>query len=71
MLLAGFGGLRLGELLGFRWARVDLDGRRVHVAETLVDIEAHIHFGPPKTKASIRSIPIPSFVHLYPHMKPT
>ncbi len=62
VLIAGFGGLRLGELLGLRWGRVELEARRVHVAETLVDVEAHIHFGPPKTKASIRSVPIPSFV---------
>ncbi len=36
--------------------------RRVHVAETLVDIEGHIHFGPPKTKAAVRSVPIATFV---------
>ncbi len=62
VLLGGFGGLRLGEMLGLRWGRVDLLRRRVHIAETLVDIEGHIHFGPPKTKAAVRSVPIPSFV---------
>jgi len=62
VLLGGFGGLRLGELLGLRWARVDLQTQRIRVTETLVDIEASIHFGPPKTKASIRTIPVPSFV---------
>ena len=62
VLLAGFGGLRLGELLGLRWDCVDLAGRRIQVSETLVDVEAQIHFGPPKTKASVRSVPVPSFV---------
>jgi integrase len=62
VLLAGFGGLRLGELLGLRWSCVDLERGRVQVSETLVDIEAKIHFGPPKTKASLRSVPVPSFV---------
>ena len=62
VLLGGFGGLRLGEMLGLRWGRVDLLRRRVHVAETLVDIDGHIHFGPPKTNAAVRSVPIPSFV---------
>lgn len=33
-LVAGFGGLRLGELLGLRWSRVDLDTGRIRVAET-------------------------------------
>ncbi|MFN0026480.1 MAG: hypothetical protein ACKV2O_04730 [Acidimicrobiales bacterium] len=28
-LLGGYGGLRLGELLGLRWGRVDLLGRQV------------------------------------------
>ncbi len=34
VLLGGFGGLRLGELLGLRWARVDLQAQRVRVTET-------------------------------------
>jgi len=62
VLLGGFGGLRLGELLGLRWGRVDLEAQRLQVAETLVMVEATVHFGPPKTKASIRSVPLPSFV---------
>jgi len=62
VLLSAFGGLRLGELLGLRWSRVDLVQRRVKIAETLVMIEANVTFGPPKTKASVRSVPIPTFV---------
>jgi hypothetical protein len=62
VLLGGFCGLRLGEMLGLRWGRVDLLRRRVHVAETLVDIGGHISFGPPKTKAAVRSVPLPRFV---------
>lgn len=62
VLVGAFCGLRLGELLGLRWGRVDLNGQRINVNETLVDVEAAIHFGPPKTKASVRSVPAPSFV---------
>lgn len=62
VLLGGFGGLRLGEMLGLRWGKVDLLRRRVHVAETLVDIAGHISFGPPKTRAAVRSVPVPQFV---------
>jgi integrase len=62
VLLGGFGGLRLGEMLGLRWGRVDLLRRRVQVAETLVDVAGHLQFGPPKTKAAIRSVPLPRFV---------
>jgi integrase len=62
VMLGGFGGLRLGEMLGLRWGRVDLLRRRVQVAETLVDIEGHVSFGPPKTKAAVRSVPLPRLV---------
>jgi integrase len=62
VLLGAYGGLRLGEMLGLRWSRVDLLRRRVHVAETLVDIGGTISFGPPKTRAAVRSVPLPAFV---------
>ncbi len=62
VLLGGYGGLRLGEMLALRWSRVDLARQRVHVAETLVDINGHQTFGPPKTAAAIRSVPIPRSV---------
>ena len=62
VLLGGFGGLRLGEMLGLRWGRVDLLRGRVEVAETLVNIAGSISFGPPKTKAAFRTVAIPRFV---------
>jgi integrase len=62
VLLAGYSGLRLGELLGLRWQRVDLLRRQVVVAETLVDLAGQISFGQPKTKAAVRTVGIPSFV---------
>jgi integrase len=62
VLLGAFGGLRLGEMLGLRWKRLDLLRRQVHVAETLVSIRAQISFGPPKTKAAVRTVPLPEFV---------
>jgi len=62
VMLSVFGGLRLGETLGLRWKRVDLLRRRIHVAETLVSIDARISFGPPKTRAAVRSVAIPTFV---------
>ena len=62
VFLGGYGGLRLGEMLGLRWGHVDLLRRRVQVAETLLDVAGHQSFGPPKTKAAVRSVPLPSFV---------
>ena len=49
-------------MLGLRWRRVDLLRRRVDIAETLVSIGGHITFGPPKTKAAVRTVPLPSFM---------
>lgn len=61
-LLGGYGGLRLGEMLGLRWGRVDLLRRAVQVSEILIDLRGHVSFGPPKTKASIRTVTLPRFV---------
>jgi integrase len=62
VLLGAYGGLRLGELAGLRRSRVDLLKRRVDVAEILVEVRGHHHFGPPKTRAGRRSVPIPKAV---------
>ena len=59
MLLAAYGGLRFGELAGLRRSRIDILGGRVVVAETLVENDGHLMFGPPKTKRSRRTVPLP------------
>jgi integrase len=55
-------GLRLGELAGLRRTRVDLLRRQVHVAEIAVEVKGHLIFGPPKTRAGQRKVPLPRFV---------
>ena len=62
VLLGAYGGLRLGEMFGLRWGRVDLLSRRVQVAEVCVEVKGELTFGPPKTKAGVRTVPIPSIV---------
>ncbi len=59
VLLAAYGGLRAGELFGLRTKRVDVLHRRVTIAETVVDVGGHLHFGPPKTRAGHRTVPLP------------
>ena len=59
VLLAAYGGLRAGELFGLRAKRVDVLRRQVAIAETVVDVGGHLHFGPPKTRAGHRSVPLP------------
>lgn len=58
VVLAAMTGLRIGEILGLRWGRIDLTAGALRVEETCY----HGHFGTPKTKASRRELPLPPFV---------
>ena len=49
-------GMRIGEILGLRWKRVDFLRKTLEVAETFSDGE----FGTPKTNSSNRVLPISS-----------
>jgi integrase len=51
-------GLRQGELLGLKWVDIDLAGRRLSVRRALKVTDHGLDFGPPKNKASRRSIPL-------------
>jgi integrase len=62
VFLGAYGGLRAGEMFGLRRERVDVLHARVDVAEVLVEVNGHHHFGPPKTRAGRRSVPLPRFV---------
>lgn len=59
VLVAAYGGLRFGELAALRRGRVDLLRGRVLVAETLVDINGRLSFGPTKTRRGRRTVPLP------------
>ena len=54
--MACFTGLRLGELLGLRWEDVDLQEGVLHVRRQYTRLG---EYGPPKTKAALRRIPLP------------
>jgi integrase len=59
ILLAGTGGLRMGELGALRGRRVDLRRGTVEVVENLALDNGTPVIGPVKTKASRRTIPLP------------
>lgn len=61
VLLGGFCGLRLGELLALRWRNVHLEERRVNITETLLE-GGGLQIGPPRSKAAVRAVPLPDFV---------
>jgi integrase len=56
VLVAVLTGMRIGEILGLRWKRVDLLRKTLDVAETFSDGD----FGTPKTQSSNRVLPISS-----------
>ena len=62
VVLAAYSGLRVGEVAGLTWERVDLLRRRVDVVQTLVEVNGTIVVNPPKTRAGHRRVPIPRVV---------
>ena len=51
-------GLRQGELLGLKWADIDLVTSRLSVRRALKVTNHGLNFGPPKNNASRRSVPL-------------
>jgi integrase len=62
VLFAAYGGLRIGELAGLRRGRVDLLRGTVQVAEIVTEVGGVLRFGPPKTRASRRTVGLPRAV---------
>jgi integrase len=55
-------GLRREEVLGLRWSHVDFDAGTIRVTETVTWAGGRFHQGPTKTKASVRTVPMPTQV---------
>jgi integrase len=56
-------GLRRGELLGLRWADIDLGDRQLRVLRTLQRVRGQgVVFGPPKSRRSRRVLTMPAVV---------
>jgi integrase len=49
---------RLGELLGLRWAALDLERGQMQIATALKEVSSHRSIGQPKTARSRRLIPL-------------
>ncbi len=62
IMLAGYCGLRWGELVGLRRHRVDLEARTVAVVEQMTEIDGHLRPGSPKSEAGKRVVTMPRFV---------
>lgn len=64
IVAAGAGaGLRWGEAAGLPWGAVDLSQRRLSVGQVAVETAAEVTVRAyPKSRASVRTIPLPSFL---------
>jgi integrase len=62
VLVGAYGGLRIGELAGLRRERVDPLRGTVEVAEIMTEVAGKLQVGPPKTRASRRTIGLPRAV---------
>ena len=59
---AAYAGLRWGELIGLKRARVDIANRTITVLEQLVEVKGQFVWQPPKTRAGRRRVTIPGFL---------
>ena len=66
VLLCLFTGLRVGELCGLRWEDIDLENNLISVNRTVQRVNhtgtSEVIVGTPKSRSSVRTIPIPEFV---------
>ena len=66
VLLCLFTGLRVGELCGLRWEDIDLKNNLISVNRTVQRVNhtgtSEVIVGSPKSRTSVRTIPIPEFV---------
>jgi integrase len=63
VFVLAYGGLRWGEAAGLRRHNIDLLARQVVVVEQLVELHGGGHrWGPPKSKAGVRRVTLPTFV---------
>ena len=60
VLIMLYCGLRPGEVAALRWNDIDMDKKVLHVRHAL---KADNSIGEPKSKAGIRDVPIPSYLH--------
>jgi integrase len=69
VLLCMFTGIRIGELCSLKWSNIDLTNETISITNTLQRIKTNsehsltkLFMGTPKSKTSIRTIPIPKFL---------
>ncbi|GAB3012246.1 hypothetical protein MBOU_49520 [Mycobacterium bourgelatii] len=60
--ILAFTGLRWSELVGLRVGDINLETGRLEVRQAAPEVEGRIIVGPPKTRAAVRTVPLPQVV---------
>lgn len=72
ILLCLYTGLRIGEICALQWKNIHLDTDMLEISQTVQRIQnpvrgaspkTYLIIGPPKSRASVRTVPIPTFLH--------
>jgi integrase len=62
VLVGCYAGLRIGELAGLRLSRINLLKGTIEVVEIADETSGYLSYGPPKTRASRRTVSLPNSV---------
>ncbi|MGN0787505.1 MAG: tyrosine-type recombinase/integrase [Candidatus Onthoplasma sp.] len=62
ILLALYLGLRLGEVLALKWGDIDFVNKTIQIKRTVYAYNNQLIYSTPKTKSSVRTIPLPIFL---------
>lgn len=62
VLTGAYTGARFGELAALRVDDFDSDADQIQIVRTLSEVNGHLHFGEPKTRAARRRVTLPSWL---------
>lgn len=65
VILALYGGLRIGEVCGLKWEDVDLENRVLYIRHTVIRLKKGLQLSTPKTSSSRRVVPMPDVLINY------
>lgn len=69
--VGAYGGLRMSEIFGLRWARVDLGTGQLRITENLVEVDSQLYTAGLKTRASRRTVTLPQVARRELELVPT
>ena len=63
VLTGAYTGARFGELAALRVDDFSIEDHHIQIVRTLSEVNGHLHFGEPKTRAALRRVTLPSWLN--------